>query len=208
MRELTVFIRFTKDCLGNVKKYLNDPKTGQKWPVFFLPRTPDGKVRLEAAWWKSNIRFAAEVLCKHQRVVDKIHFDISVEGIPHPIKGFYKRYFDSKRYVKHEAFKEGDVIAVNCIVPSEISDDDFRSLMELVGRFRGISPYGPREFGFFTVEAINRRLRIEPHENNDIPGRECAPHPSVATNSSAPLDRPSAVHTQEGVDDQSGARCS
>jgi hypothetical protein len=204
MREVTVRLRFTKDCLGNVKRYVIDPRTGSKWPVFFLPRMPDGRVRFEANWWKSGIRFAAEVLCRHYKAVEKIHFDIAVEGTPHPVNGFYKRYFDARRYVKHEAFIDGDVISINCIVPSEISDDDFKSLMDLVGRFKGISPFGPREYGFFTVESVIKKSG-QVHEANDLQGRPITSDPSDATNSTVVASQCSPIPSETSPDDKARA---
>jgi hypothetical protein len=180
MRELTVRIKFTKDCLGNVKKYVAEG--GNKWPVFYMPRTPDGCVRFEAKWWQSNIRFAADVLSRHHKAVQKIHFDINVDGKPNPdVRLFYKRHFNSDKFVKHEAFKAGEIIGINCIVPSEITDDDFWRLMDLVGRFKGVSPFGPKEFGFFVVESVQRRVvqhgdadwdRLD--ESTNLQGRQLA----------------------------------
>lgn len=193
MRELAVRIRFTKDCLGNVKKYVIDSNTGQKWPVFLFPRTPDGAVRFEANWFKASIRFAAEVLCRHHKAVEKIHFDIAIVSDYPPEHNFYKRFFDSRRYVKHEAFRPGDVITVNCVVPSEISDEDFKSLMELVGRFKGVSPYGPREYGFFTVEAVTKRIGLA-HEDTDKQGGADFENPAPTRSGTAVADECATVH--------------
>jgi len=41
-------------------------------------------------------------------------------------------------------------------VPDTISDDDFWRLMEYAGRYFGISPCRPGEYGFFTVESVER----------------------------------------------------
>ena len=170
MRELTVRIKFTKACLGNVKKYIT--KGTKKWPCFYMPRTPDGNVRFEVNWWKHSVKFAAEVLCRHQKAVGKIHFDVNVDGKPHSDQDlFYKRYFAAKKFVKHEAFREGEIIGINCLVPNEITDDDFWRLIDLVGRYKGISPYGPREYGFFVVDSIGLR---HPHLPNAIDARKVA----------------------------------
>jgi len=156
MRELTVRIKFTTACLGNVKRYMK--QGGKKWPCFYMPRTPDGAVRFETSWWKASMKFAAQVLGKHHKAVERIHFDVTIDGQPdHNPVNFHKRHFDSKKFVKHEAFPEGQVIGVNCIVPSEIPDDHFWQLMDLIGRFKGVSPFGPREYGFFVVESVNRK---------------------------------------------------
>jgi hypothetical protein len=169
MRELTVRIRFTTPCLGSVKKHVRDPETGKSWPVFLMPRTPDGKIRFEASWWKSSLAFAAKVLCKHHRLIEQVHFSVVVDGrIDTNPDNFFRRYFHERggdnnrkknRFVKHEAFFPGDVVGINCVVPQEINDDDFWKLMDLVGRFKGISPYGPRDYGRFEVDALRRRDR-------------------------------------------------
>lgn len=194
MRELTIRIRFTTASLGSVKKHAKDPDSGKTWPIYLMPRTADGQIRFESAWWLSSLRFAANVLCKHHKSVEAIHFDVVIDGRTdtNPAN-FFKRYFQSdglkngrskSRFVKHEAFQPGDVIGVNCVVPSEISDDDFWKLMDLVGRFKGISPYGPRENGRFEVEAIRPKDRASKEDDNVLQRREC--DPSGASDSRGP----------------------
>ena len=152
MRELTIRLKFTKACLGNVKR-----ADDSKWPRYYLPRNPDGQIRFEAKWWRSSLKFAAEIMNKHHREVNDIQFDVIIDGRPDTNPdNFYKRFIDKKRYIKHEAFKEGDLIGVNCVVPSSISDDELWQLMTYVGQYRGISPFGPKEYGLFTVESIIR----------------------------------------------------
>lgn len=116
--------------------------------------------------------FAAQILCKHHKAVERVYFDVSVDGRTesNPEK-FFKRYFNDKgngksrgRFVRHEAFLPNDVVGVNCVVPDEINDDEFWQLMDLVGRFKGISPYGPREYGNFEVETIRPHIRRPPSE--------------------------------------------
>lgn len=174
MRELTVRIKFTKPCLGNVKRYSVDTVSGRRWPYFVMPRTPSGQVRFEARWWRASLQFAANVLCAHQKAVREIRFDIAVDGSPSPeLRSFYKRYFDAKRFVKHEAFHEGEIVGVNCVVPSSISDDDLWRLMDIVGRFRGISPFGPQEYGFFTVVSITRKHLPIPEPVEYVRDKDC-----------------------------------
>ena len=210
MRELTVRIKFTTACLGNVKK--QQPR--EKWPHFLMPRTPDGKVRFEAQWWKHSLKFAATVLCRHQRAVNKIHFDVSVDGKTQvsPDK-FFKRYLDGKKFLKHEAFMEGDIIGVNCIVPADIDDDDFWRLMDIVGRFKGISPFGPREYGFFVDESISRRKLVPPKDSQrrvisgseDIQGRKPSPDPRRGSEGSKSSDASVNVYKEESDHDASRA---
>jgi len=70
------------------------------------------------------------------------------------LQGHFHRYYAEERFVKHEAFFPGTIIGLRCIVPQAINDDDFRRLMELAGKYCGISPGCPNEYGFFSVESI------------------------------------------------------
>jgi len=120
-------------------------------------------------WWQAILKRAAELLCKHHTEVKKIRFALEVEGLSHPLedvteeidgkkvttlRGHFHRYYKADRFAKHEAFFPGSVIELRCIVPQKISDDDFRRLLELAGKYCGISPACPNEYGFFTVESI------------------------------------------------------
>jgi len=155
MRELTVRISFTKHCLGSVKSRAKDAS-------FTLPRSPSGTVTFLASWHHANMRFAAQLLGKHQDEVGKILWDINVDGLPQG-DGWYRRYYwasnGKRRYVVHEAFLAGQVVGLNCVVPSTITDDDFWRLMALSGQYRGLSPWKPGEYGFFGVEGLRPRRR-------------------------------------------------
>lgn len=167
MRELAVRIKFVSACLGNVRRecYVR----GKKRPHYLLPRSPNGKVTFLNTWWQAVLKRAAEILCKHHSEIKKIRFDVEVDGSPRQLEqlvedidgkevktltGHFHRYFRADRFAKHEAFFPGAVIGLRCIVPTAISDDDFRRLMELAGKYCGISPGCPNEFGYFTVESI------------------------------------------------------
>lgn len=158
MRELAVSLKFTSPCLGNVKRQYR--RNGKIRHYFVLPRDPSREhVVFMPTWWQSTLRRAAEVLCRHQSEVDEIRFAVEVVGDPRPVPTeLYRRYYNKRQFSKHEAFLPGDVITVTCIVPSSISDDDFLQLMRYAGRYCGISPAHPNEFGFYDVESIRNTL--------------------------------------------------
>jgi hypothetical protein len=125
-----------------------------------MPRTPDGLIRFEASWWQSSLVFAATIMGKHHRAVKNVHFDVIIDGQTRTDPEFlYRRYLERDRWILHEAFFPGDIISVNCVVPQSIPLEDFWKLMDLVGRYKGISPFGPRKFGFFRVVSITPRDR-------------------------------------------------
>lgn len=153
MRELTIRIRFTKHCLGHVKA--RDGNGG-----LLLPRSPHGNVVFLASWHHANMRLAARTLNRHHQEVAKIHWDILVDGTVAKNRWF-RRYYRTAggraRYCLHEAFFPGQVVGINCVAPASISDDDLWSLMALAGRYRGISPWKPGEYGFYEVVSIRQR---------------------------------------------------
>jgi hypothetical protein len=115
-----------------------------------------------ASWHHANMRFAAQLLGRHQDVVGKVCWDVAVDGVVRPER-WHKRYYTTngrQRYVLHEAFFADQVVGVNCVVPAAISDDDLWELMRLAGQYRGISPWKPGEFGLFTVESIRPRRAV------------------------------------------------
>ena len=153
MRELAIRLRFTKHSLGNVKAKDNSGR-------FLLPRSNDGPVIFLASWHKANMRFAADLLGRHQDEVGKIHWDISVDGSVLKDK-WHRRYYRAqngkRRYSLHEAFFPGQVVGINAVVPARVTDDDFWRLMNLAGRYRGLSPWKPGEYGFFEVDSLLTR---------------------------------------------------
>ena len=56
----------------------------------------------------------------------------------------------------------GRVIGVECVLPIDMSVDVFTTLMEVAGKFRGISPYKPGEYGRFTVVSVLAAGRVIP----------------------------------------------
>lgn len=155
MRELTVRIRFVKHCLGGVK-------TGQDGRWVFLRNPATQAVMFLAAWHRSNLRFAAQLLGRHHGEVTKILWDMNVDGVVLP-HGWFHRYHDTqggkkgRRYAVHEAFLPGQVVGLNCVVPQGISDDDLWQLMRIAGQYKGISPGKPGEYGQFEVVSIRPR---------------------------------------------------
>jgi hypothetical protein len=162
MRELTVRIRFTAHCLGNVRKHYRE--RGRLRNYYVLPRNPNGQVIFMPTWWAATLRRAAEVLCKYYGEVQQIRFAMEVSGNPRPIPAqLYRRYFEDSKFSQHEAFFPGDVISVTCLVPEAIDDDDFRRLMTLAGKYCGMSPGHPNtQFGFYEVESITPTMPPQP----------------------------------------------
>jgi len=176
MRELTVKIRFLQHCLGNQK--LRDG-SGR----FRFSRSPSGQIVFLSSWHRANMRLAAQLLGRHQDEVDKIQWDIHIEGSLRKDKwhAVYYRSGNSRRlrYSLHEAFFPEQTILINCVVPMAISEQDFWQLMQKAGQYKGLSPWKPGEFGKFEVVKI--RPRYAPAEEDDYDTQEpiIEPEPAV-----------------------------
>jgi len=162
MRELTVRICFTEHSLGSQKL----EGSGR----FVFSRSPNGSIIFLASWHYSNMRLAAQLLGRHQDEVGKIHWDINIEGKLRR-KRWHRVYYRGRggreKFSQHEAFFPGQEIAVNCIVPERINDDDLRRLMSKAGQYRGLSPYKPGEYGFFDVVSIYPRALMVDDEDSE-----------------------------------------
>lgn len=156
MRELTIRLKFTKHSLGNVKSRVRPG-------AFIFARSPQGNVTFLSSWHSANMRLASQLLGRHQDEVAKIFWDINVDGAMRA-DCWYQRYYRSStgknRYVLHEAFFPGQTVGINCVVPAVISDDDFWRLMQIAGQYRGLSPWHPSEYGFFSVDTLRPRRKI------------------------------------------------
>jgi len=153
MREFVVRLCFLKHCLGHVRRdYFS---RGKRQTCFLMPRNHTGRVVFQPTWWQSILRRAAEVLCRHQAAVRQIRFGLELEGDPREIPAhFYRHYHDEKRFSKYEAFYPGDIVSLSCLAPAGIDQDALRELLEIAGKYFGISPGRPNEYGHFEVVAI------------------------------------------------------
>lgn len=167
MRELAIRLRFTRHCLGNAKKQLN--KDGKRRNVFVFLRSPSGKVVFMPTWWRSILLAAAKVHCRHHSLVGKVMFSPEIDGNPRPIPNqIFRRYSGPRQFSCHEAFFPGDEIGATALVPTELSDSDFETMLNLAGRYCGISPARSGEFGFFTVESVRKLEPLALSESPDL----------------------------------------
>lgn len=138
---VNVTLRFLTPCLGRIRDAICDK----------MHRDVDGKVIFLQTWWLSCLTYAAKALNKHHKTVTFIQVSPLVSGETK----IFKRYYSADKYTSHEAFLNGDTIDVSFCLPPGLSIPDFLELLDVGGRYVGISPYGHREdYGRFTV--VNR----------------------------------------------------
>lgn len=153
MQEVTVKLRFNRVCLGAAKRR----RHGQVY--FGFDRDPENRVMFMPSAWLSVMRYAAKLANKHYSVVQKIDWCPLVEGTP---RNDWRRTIVSNQgaetrshYAVHEAFQPGDVISLSCVIPDEITFADFEQLLEIVGKYKGFSPFNNATEHYGTFEVIS-----------------------------------------------------
>ncbi len=145
MREVLLSVRLTTPVLGSVRKAGDDGNV-----VFRLPRTPEGRVSLPARYWREA---AASV---DPRSASGVRWSHSVEGVV----SVWKRRFPKRAggspggYARHEAILKGSLVTVRCLLPDGLEPDVFLALMDTAGKFSGVSPFRPREYGAFRAVGV------------------------------------------------------
>lgn len=153
MQEVMVKLRFNRVCLGAAKRR----RHGQVY--FGFDRDPENRVMFMPSAWLSVMRYAAKLANKHYSAVQKIDWCPLVEGTP---RNDWRRTIVSNQgadtrahYAVHEAFQPGDVIIVSCVIPDEITFADFEQLLEIVGKYKGFSPFNNATEHYGTFEVIS-----------------------------------------------------
>lgn len=155
MQEVVITLRFNRVCLGAAKR----KKHGQT--VFGFDRDPANRVMFMPSAWLSVMRYAAKLANKHHNVVQKIDWCPIVDG---RARNDWRRTIVSQHagetrshYAVHEAFQPGDTIKLSAVIPDELSITDFARLLEIVGKYKGFSPFNnPSEhYGTFEIISIN-----------------------------------------------------
>jgi len=164
MQEITIRLRFNRECLGSAKRV---KRKGQKsQTIFCFARDPRDRIMFMSTWWASLIRYAAKVAGRAYDLVGEIDWDPIVDGKP---RTDWKRvvvpaHLDPKkreRYAVHEAFAPGDVVGINAVIPKQLSVDEFSELLTIAGTYKGISPFREQDekYGTFEVLSVKPTVR-------------------------------------------------
>lgn len=153
MQEVMIKLRFNRVCLGAAKRR----RHGQVY--FGFDRDPSGRVMFMPSAWLGVMRYAAKLANKHYSAVHKIDWCPLVGGTP---RNDWRRTIVSQHegearshYAVHEAFQPGDVITLSSVLPDEISLEDFERLLEIVGKYKGFSPFNNTTEHYGTFEVIS-----------------------------------------------------
>lgn len=160
MLEVEITLRFNRVCLGAAKK----KKRGHA--VFCFERDPVGRVMFLPSAWLSCMRYAAKLCNKHYAAVKKIDWCPVVQGLP---RSDWRRNIVTQHngelknhYAVHEAFKPGDKVILSAVLPEEITVADLDSLLTVVGKYRGFSPFNNNQEKYGTFEVIEIKTTTAP----------------------------------------------
>tara|TARA_R100000005_G_C4894783_1_gene139808 strand:- start:8 stop:376 length:369 start_codon:yes stop_codon:yes gene_type:complete len=111
------------------------------------------------------MKMAAQMMGKHHNAVKKIFWDIEIDG-ELVDKCFTRCYYKKtpkgrERWSTHESLVRGQSIGINCVVPYEIDDEDFWTLLQIAGKYKGLSPWQPGTYGHYEVVSIRPRRVIQ-----------------------------------------------
>jgi hypothetical protein len=106
-----------------------------------------------------------------QGLVNKIDWDPIIDG--HLCHNWRRTVVSARddnagrtRYCSHEAFRPGDVIGVNAVLPAGLSTDDLYELLTVAGTYKGISPFQKEGERYGTFEVISVRPTVRSKREN------------------------------------------
>ena len=186
--EVTATLKFTRPCLGSVRRQDYDR----------MQRDQDGNVIFLPTWWRAAFAQAAKAISKYYRFVDQIHPGLTIDGNLSKIK----RWYGQKKYKMHEGFGVGTVVQVSFLIPNELTQNEFAELLEATGSYIGISPYGWKTgmYGHFKLLGVRKGGLNHQHSKS---GQPAADHAGVSghSGSSADVQETPAGRPERGAHD-------
>jgi len=152
-------LRFTRECLGFARRKLGD----SRGVIYGMPRNANRDVMFLASWWRENLQYAAKVVNRHHNTATKVAWDQVVDGKLSEWRRTVTPAKEGKRarYALHEAFRPNTIIGVNAVLPDGLTIDEFIQLLEIVGTYKGISPFksDTETYGTFEVVSVMKAVR-------------------------------------------------
>lgn len=143
MKETQFVLEFTSHVLAN--------STNSDGKKDMFQRDSDNKLIFQQSWWYSAFTKAIELA--HLRGVKPgdISMDLTVDA---PTQLYNRRYGDSKVRT-HESIVPGTAVTFNAVVSDHVTESVLRLILEKMGTFVGLSPYGFRlGYGKFKVRSV------------------------------------------------------
>jgi len=132
MKEFKFEVEFLQPALAN---------GGREDDECRFPRTSDGKLVFQDAWWHSAITAALMNMADMEHVhPSDIHIDLEIEAETR----MFARRFNGDQTRVHESIPAGARVKLSALTSQHVAEADLRAVMDRLGRFVGISPFGHR----------------------------------------------------------------
>jgi hypothetical protein len=130
VKDVRFTVEFTQHVLAN--------GTGPQGERDVFQRDGQNRLIFQQSWWYSAFRRAMEM--EHIRTIKPgdISMDLCVEAATE----LYQRRYGRGEVRTHEAIMPGTKVTFNAVVDDSVTESTLRRILERMGRFVGLSPYG------------------------------------------------------------------
>ena len=143
MKDASFELCFTSHVLAN--------GTGADGKPDQFQRDVDNRIVFQQCWFHSAFCRAIELA--HMRGVKAadIQMDLTFDAVTQP----YRRRYGDSCFRTHEAIMPGTRVTFNAVVADSVTENMLRILLERMGKFVGLSPYGFKlGYGKFSVVKV------------------------------------------------------
>jgi hypothetical protein len=140
MKDVKFTVEFTQHVLAN--------SAGPNGTRDVFQRDGENKLIFQQSWWFSAFRRAIEMEHIRNIKAGDISMDLSVDA---PTEMYSRRYGRGETRI-HEAIMPGTKVTFNAVVDDSLTESVLRRILERMGRFVGLSPYGHKlGYGHFRL---------------------------------------------------------
>lgn len=143
MKDASFTLEFTQHVLAN--------STGPHGRKDRFQRDGQNRIVFQQSWFHSAFCQGIELARLRGVKAADIHMDLTFEA---PTEDYNRRYGPEK-FREHEAIMPGTKVTFNAVVADNITEQVLRQILERIGKYVGISPYGYKlGFGKFNVTEV------------------------------------------------------
>jgi len=140
MKNASFTLEFVSHCLANGRTRDRNCDT--------FDRDGQGRLIWSYNWWYSALQKAVDGAKLSSPKPAQVNVCLTVEA---PVS-IYKRKIKDNWFRRHEAIDPGTKVTFSAVVDDSVTESSLRALLDWVGKFVGISPYGYNlGFGRFNV---------------------------------------------------------
>lgn len=159
MKDAKFILEFSTHVLAN--------GTGPNGERDHFQRDSHGKLIFQQSWFYSAFSRAIEMAGIRGIKAGDINMDLAIDA---PTQVYKRRYGDN-RFRTHEAIMPGTEVTFNAVVADHVTESSLQHILERMGSFVGLSPYGYRlGYGKFNLVKVEVAPSDSEKCNNTEPG--------------------------------------